>query len=306
MAINITKPTVGGSEDTWGDTINTALDTIVTQVNATSAVSINAGSGLTGGGTLEADRTISHADTSSQASVNNSGNTFIQDITLDGYGHITQITSASVSETTPTFYYYDADATTSTAIDAGESIRFDDGIGIDVQWTDTSAPSFELEFNLKTDRRHNANLDVYTGNTDDFIKFDASHGIRFYTATTEDMLLTDAGDLHVDGDIIAYSTTVPSDQRLKDNIEPITGALDKVSQLGGYTFTYKEDGKLSAGVIAQEVEKILPSAVTDQSSVFNGKEGQTYKAVQYDQLHGLLIEAIKELKAEIEALKNGG
>lgn len=57
--------------------------------------SVAAGAGLTGGGDLTADRTISHADTSTQASVNNSGNTFIQDITLDTYGHVTSIGSAT-------------------------------------------------------------------------------------------------------------------------------------------------------------------------------------------------------------------
>lgn len=58
---------------------------------------VTAGSGLTGGGALSADITISHADTSSQASVDNSGTTFIQDITLDTYGHITAITSVDTA-----------------------------------------------------------------------------------------------------------------------------------------------------------------------------------------------------------------
>lgn len=62
-----------------------------------TARTLTAGTGLSGGGSLAANRTISHADTSSQASVNNSGNTFIQDITLDGFGHITNITSAAAS-----------------------------------------------------------------------------------------------------------------------------------------------------------------------------------------------------------------
>jgi len=72
---------------------------IQTQLDAEAPTSrtITAGSGLSGGGSLAANRTISHADTSSQASVNNSGNTFIQDITLDTYGHITGIVSAAAS-----------------------------------------------------------------------------------------------------------------------------------------------------------------------------------------------------------------
>ena len=75
-------------------------------------------------------------------------------------------------------------------------------------------------------------------------------------------------------------------------------------QINGYTFTYNDDGKHSAGVIAQEIENVLPSAVESKKLAFTGQEGVEYKTVQYDQLTGLLIEAIKDLKAEIEELKN--
>ena len=177
MAISITKPTVGGSQDTWGETLNTALDTIVDGVNGASGtvapdlstlkingtnvtatanelnvmdgdtvatsttvtgsdaivyndngvmkqvtlndinafiqsqagsagngtIQITAGSALTGGGSFTTNQagnttiTVNHEDTSSQGSSNNSGNTFIQDITLDTYGHITGLGTATVS-----------------------------------------------------------------------------------------------------------------------------------------------------------------------------------------------------------------
>ena len=128
--------------------------------------------------------------------------------------------------------------------------------------------------------------------------------IKFSTGGAERMRLEADGDLHVDGNVIAYSTTT-SDERLKKDIVKIDNALDKVSQLSGYTFEYISDGKKSAGVIAQEVEKILPSAVSETTlPVKLGDDDKTeYKVVQYDQLHGLMIEAIKELKAEIEELK---
>lgn len=75
--------------------------------------------------------------------------------------------------------------------------------------------------------------------------------------------------------------------------------------MNGYTFTYKVDGKVSAGVIAQEVEKVLPEAVSEKELPLKVDDEEKYKVVNYDALHGLLIEAIKELKAEIEELKNG-
>tara|TARA_A100001515_G_scaffold48147_2_gene38068 strand:+ start:1183 stop:2868 length:1686 start_codon:yes stop_codon:yes gene_type:complete len=157
---------------------------------------------------------------------------------------------------------------------------------------------------LPDDRRSSSNsTDIYSGNAHDYTFYDADVGISWFTAGAEEMRLEDDGDLHVDGNVTAYSTTV-SDERLKTDIKVIDGALNKVCLLSGYTFKYKHDGKISAGIIAQELETILPSAITEKELPFHGEEGQKYKIVQYDQIHGLLIEAIKELKTEIEVLKN--
>jgi hypothetical protein len=127
---------------------------------------------------------------------------------------------------------------------------------------------------------------------------------KWYLDGAEDMRLENDGDLHVEGNIVAYSTTV-SDERLKTDIVKIDGALDKVAQLNGYTFTYTADGKKSAGVIAQEVQKVLPSAIVESKLPLKmGDDDETeYMTVQYDQLMGLMIEAIKELKAEVAELK---
>jgi len=144
--------------------------------------------------------------------------------------------------------------------------------------------------------------DRYWGNTHDYVFADASHGLRFYTSGAEEMRLEDDGDLHVDGDVIAYSTTV-SDERLKTGIAPITDALSKVNQLKGCTFTYKADGRKSAGLIAQDVEKVLPSAVSEKVLPFAAEDEEMYKTVQYDQTIGLLVEAIKELTAKVASLE---
>ena len=204
------------------------------------------------------------------------------------------------------FILEDGDGTEVT-IDDGKEVKFVEGHGIDINWSDTSsgtdADPYDMTFSLKADMRINNNSDVYIGNSNDFVLFDENIGMRFYTAGGEDMRLTDGGDLHVDGNIIGYSTTIPSDQRLKGNINKIENALDKVMQINGYTFTYNHDGKQSAGVIAQEVENIMPSAVQSTNLVFNEDKDVEFKTVQYDQLHGLLIEAIKELKEQLDQCK---
>jgi len=205
------------------------------------------------------------------------------------------------------FILEDGDGTEVT-IDDGKEVKFVEGTGIDINWTDVSTGSdadpYDLTFSLKADQRLSASTDVYVGNEHEHIHFnDGSQHIEFMTGNSEEMRLENDGDLHVDGNVVAYSLTV-SDERLKHNIQKIDGALDKLSQINGYTFTYNSDGgKESAGVIAQEVEKILPSAVENKSLVFHGKEGVEYKTVQYDQLHGLLIEAIKELKEQLDQCK---
>jgi hypothetical protein len=96
-----------------------------------------------------------------------------------------------------------------------------------------------------------------------------------------------AGSFTATGDITAYS-----DKRLKTNIETISGALEKVNALRGVTFD--KDGKRGLGVIAQEVEKILPEVVLD---------GEEYKSVAYGNIVGVLIEAVKEQQKQINELK---
>jgi len=96
------------------------------------------------------------------------------------------------------------------------------------------------------------------------------------------------------GDVSAPNFNSTSDAQLKENIETITSALDKVDSIRGVTFDWKDTGKSSMGVIAQEVEPIAPEVVTEIDG---------YKAVNYDGLIGLLIESIKELKQEISDLK---
>jgi hypothetical protein len=245
--------------------------------NVGDITGVTAGSGISGGGT-SGTVTISHADTSSQASVNGSGRTYIQDITLDTYGHVTGIATA-----------------TETVVNTDTNTTYSAGAGLDLSGT---------TFSIESDVREHGNQ-YFGGSGGEYTYYDNSNAlVRFYVNSNEEMRLESDGDLHVDGNVVAYSTTV-SDERLKTDIVKIDSALAKVDQINGYTFTYTADGKKSAGVIAQEVEKVLPSAITESKLPLKmGEDDKTeYKTVQYDQLIGLLVEAVKELKAEVAELK---
>ena len=102
--------------------------------------------------------------------------------------------------------------------------------------------------------------------------------------------------IEASGDVIAFGS---SDERLKDNIKPITEPLWKVSQIGGYTFDWNEKQDTyeghDVGVVAQEIHKVLPEVVAERS---NG-----YLGVKYEKIVPLLIESIKELKKEVDDIK---
>jgi len=100
------------------------------------------------------------------------------------------------------------------------------------------------------------------------------------------------GNLGVSGTVTAADFNTTSDISLKQNINVIDSALSKISQLNGYTFNWKNNDKEAVGIMAQEVEKVLPQIVA------TGEDG--YKKVSYDSLIPLLIEAVKELSAKVK------
>jgi hypothetical protein len=111
---------------------------------------------------------------------------------------------------------------------------------------------------------------------------------------------TTVGRIDASNDIVAFST---SDFRLKENITPILNPISKIEAIGGYTFDWKPEHKdlhgfegHDVGVIAQEIEVIMPEVVTTRDS--------GYKAVKYEKLVPLLIEAIKDLQKQIDELKS--
>ena len=131
--------------------------------------------------------------------------------------------------------------------------------------------------------------------TGDIFSVSDISGIPILTVNSLGVVTID-DTLRVTGDVIAYSS---SDSRLKDNVTPISNPLDKLKMIGGYEFDWnglsKNNGH-DVGVIAQEIESVLPELVETR--------GDGFKGVQYDKLTALLIEAVKEQQIQIDELKS--
>jgi hypothetical protein len=120
------------------------------------------------------------------------------------------------------------------------------------------------------------------------------------------------GDLNVGGNLnVTGSCGSCSDERLKKNVAPLTGALERLMQLKGVTFEWidpslhkNEAGHgegTQTGFIAQDVEKLFPNWVKDDG--FIAKDGQKYRTLELRQIEALEVESIRELKAENDDLR---
>ena len=149
-------------------------------------------------------------------------------------------------------------------------------------------------FNLETDLRDSISYIGYDAN--DYIYW-SNNGFQQFVVGGTERLRVDTAGIDVSGRIVADSDiTAYSDERLKKDIKTIEGALDKTKALRGVEFTRIADDSRSIGVVAQELEAILPELVlTDDEGM---------KSVNYAQITGLLIEAVKELSAKVDKLEN--
>jgi len=141
-----------------------------------------------------------------------------------------------------------------------------------------------------------------------------SNVFAWYGGTTQVGVLTGTGNISVTGEVTAYS----SDSRLKLDVANIPDALTKVAAINGVTFSWDRDKTTElgftphsgrdVGVIAQEIEAVLPEAVRPapfdwDHSTQTSRSGENYLTVQYEKLTALLIEAVKQLKSELDDLR---
>ncbi len=161
------------------------------------------------------------------------------------------------------------------------------GIGSTAIWVDASP--FNVNF-TQLDNLQVNNLTV--SNHTDLNTLDVS-GISTLSSLNVSGISA-LGGVVSSGIVTAVDFNSTSDENLKYNVETVDNALDTVNSLRGVKFQWKEDDRTSYGVIAQELEVVLPDLVSSGD----------IKTVNYNGIIGVLIEAIKELKAEVEELKN--
>ena len=136
------------------------------------------------------------------------------------------------------------------------------------------------DFPIRIQRHSNAQMAYFAPGGESILYHNGVEKIR-----------TASGGVTVTGTLTATEVTATSDERLKSDIQTIDNALDKVMNMRGVSYT--KQAEKGVGVIAQEIEKVLPEVVTDGE----------YKSVAYGNIVGVLIEAIKEQQKQIDELK---
>jgi hypothetical protein len=313
--LNLTQPEVGASQNSWGSKLNgdmSLLDAVFAAGGTGTSVGLNIGSGktLSVTGSLLTD-TISEKTTDAGVTVDSvllkdntvtattftgnatSANKWATAITITATGDITG--SASIDGTSN-----ESIATTlaNSGVAAGSYTASNITVDAKGRVTTASSGSYlplsggtmtgDLSLNtVPSERQIIFNMtgrDVYLyGN-------DSSDVVGLYDSVlAANRWTTDtSGNFTATGNVTAYS-----DARLKDNVETVTNAVALVEKMRGVRYTRKDTGDAGVGVIAQEMQAVLPEVVLDGEML----------AVSYGNIVGVLIEAVKELSARVKELE---
>ena len=297
------------SADTGSDTVDSAGGSIAIVGDGIIQTTMS-------GNRLLIDHTVVGA-----TDVNNSGRTFVQDITMDSAGHVTAIGSAAVSNldnndiaagaainankihdgTVSNTEFGHLNGVTSGIQSQFDAISFDSSglqaqinTKIDSGGTFTGIISSGQRFVTNSFYISNDGVDrfLFETNGDTVYKTEVSHSFRNASDVVR-FSLDASGNGIFEGNVTAFGSA--SDIKLKENVEVIPNALEKVKELKGVNFNYKKDGKRSTGLIAQDLQKVLPEAVYTTNDIETKEE---HLAINYGLVIGLLVEAIKELESK--------
>ena len=321
---SLTKPEVGASNDTWGDKLNDNFDDIDSLLGGGTAV---AGINITSG-TISGITDLAVADGGTGASTASGARTNLGlAIGIDVQAYDAQLTD--VAGLTPSDSYFIVGNGSNFVTESGSTARSSLGLGsiatqnsnsVSITGGSMSGVALSSCSGSISQFTNNSGYVTSSGVTSitigngltggtitstGTIQMSGSYSGTFavtgaITATsnisTSGGDITASGNITATGDITAFSS---SDERLKDNKKVIKNSLDKVHQMSGYEFDWNDKQDVHTGhdigVIAQEVEKVLPEIVTTRD---NG-----YKAVKYEKLVAVLIEAVKELSEKVKKLE---
>ena len=264
------------------DTLKEIQNAMATDAELSSAISSVTASAAT---TAAADATTK-ADAAEAAAIASAVATAAADATSKANTAQAAAISAAATDATTK-----SDAAESSA-NAYADTKKSEAITISYAYTDTAEADAISAAATDATTKADAALaaaKVYADANDANTTYTAGNGLSL-SGTSFLMSGSYTGSFTATGDITAYS-----DDSLKTNVQVIDGALGKVEAIRGVTFERIEDGSVSTGVIAQELKAVLPEAVhTDAEGVHS---------VAYGNITGLLIEAVKELSAQVEELK---
>ena len=238
---------------------------------------------------------------------------FYRTFTMPADGYVSLVTLNWSAHGTNSIYYKTPDiqfekVNDSTLWDGNQFSSYLDQALLTTSSPTFASPTFTSAF-LSGYLYHNGDTNTYMVFTGDSIQFVAGgiQMIHMVEGTTDYIdfanntaRITSGGSFECTGDIIAYTSTSLSDEKQKENIKKIDSPIEKTKQINGYTFDWKHNGVSSGGVIAQEVEKVLPEIVKEKSIM----DSEPHKTIEYNGLVGLLIEAVKELSNKVEDLEN--
>lgn len=285
--LNLTKPEVGADTNAWGGHLNANLDTIDSNIVSLSIATtqtmtgalalpsngLNVGSGqlnVTGG------------------NVSMSGNASAVNGSFSGTLGVTGAATLSSTLAVTGAATFSSTLTASTAPTLGGHLTNKTYVdGVDA-----------LKLNLAGGTM-TGNLSIINSTTEMTLTLGSSGGYYYGNATAAGFKNSSgtnrvswnisSGDFTAAGNVTAYS-----DARLKENVETISNALDLVNRMRGVFYDRIDTGEAGVGVIAQEMEEIIPEVVVPSDGVLT---------VAYGNLVGVLIEAVKELSAKVEALE---